>query len=1419
METMKFVTSTVCMALCGAAVAAGLPTAENGVITIDGEVTVGDSEGAAALAAATGLVLNEGAVLTYTATDDLALSANVSGTGTFKADGSGKVTLSGDNSGLVAPGHFDFKNMRSGLVIANFNGLGGAATGQALVEQIGEHLTWLSFKSQNGVFTNNASLKITHGNNGNQSLKMGSDSSLSTLVFNNDLFIASSSSGENHWHVLNNIEVVRGTFTMNGHVRINSNDDNQGGATLKFLGDADVVLGTEYSQAIIYGSSLVTFSCASVTAKYGLAPDSSRNVRFVKANCLGADCNLSSYSNGEGTHFDFCGFDQEIGRLRLTTQGAVTPILKSEEPATVKAVDPTVRKEMASYKFTGALGYWHDTAQKLSTFAKSTSTGDLKVSQGTVAFVVSAQYSKSGGWSGKDVTVCGTGTLDCESPESLTGGNHVLTVCDSATLVIGAGVTLKVAQAQLGSVTLDPQTTYTVAELQALVADQGITISGEGMIETSARSIPGTWKGWPEAGTVKTVQVPDGADAVIADDDVEKVECLDTIETGAGATISVQTQAKTLTIKAKISGGAVVSAANTRPVVLLGDNSGLLAPGGFVFNQTVCVVSNEYGLGGAKTAAATFNCTDLNVGDIVFGGADGVLTNRAAIKIVSSKSGPKINFGSPSENDWLYQAADFTCTTAGGTTDFYFQNNCFFVAGTSRISGTFYLRSNGKGICGAAGDAVCEWGNNIIEYATNLRVGGRSFKATTAFAPGSDYNIVFTRDYCLGPNCVLKPYANGTGNGKWFDFNGTTQEVARILENAYNKSNHARLYSERPALVKTVGTAVGTNEMGLVFSGALSFWHDSPDVMRLAVTKSNSTGELIVSDGEIEFLEPTGWSGVNVTVGDGGSLVCTSTKSLEGGTHHLTVEPGGKLTVAAGVTLKVQEAAFGSVNLDHSRVYTAAEVRALIEGAGANVTLLGDGAIQTSAKSIPGTWGGWPEAGTATRVEIPDGATVTVTTDDLPKMLALAEIEMGQKSEIVVGDASATPIELTPNFLGAGKIRICGTDGNVTNVIVRGDNSGLISPGGFVFSNTWAVVASRHGLGSGKTDAAEFYPAEPFTSNLNRLTFTEEAKTNDVGLVFAMGCLCGYDTPGVPFVQTAGVKGGSQSYNSDVCRVGFFNDFSVVAGTFDCIFVRVHTSTSVLRLTGDCVVSALQGVYGTAGTIEIGPKAVDPAQFTLALEQSMKRAVFTKPEAFCMSKTGYLNFYDQSYTEFQIDLNGYDQTLAALSGNSYWNANQQALTITSAEPATLTLNGTTSRSVAVKCIDQASLTYAGTATQTVGCATSTSTGALTVNSGAVSLERNAKWTKGDVVLNGGELIVQANAATNTFGTGSARANLVVTGGKIRLLSDAVETKVKTITLNGKVLERGVYTKDNCDFVVGPGRLRAMQPSGLLLLVR
>ena len=128
-------------------------------------------------------------------------------------------------------------------------------------------------------------------------------------------------------------------------------------------------------------------------------------------------------------------------------------------------------------------------------------------------------------------------------------------------------------------------------------------------------------------------------------------------------------------------------------------------------------------------------------------------------------------------------------------------------------------------------------------------------------------------------------------------------------------------------------------------------------------------------------------------------------------------------------------------------------------------------------------------------------------------------------------------------------------------------------------------------------------------------------------------------------------------------------------------------------------------------------------------------------DALNIDKGGYLFFYDGSSSTFRFDLNGYSQTAASIAGNQYGQKDYQAtnpdsysFTVTSATPATLTLDGTSSRSELVKVIDQASLTYAGTATQTIGYATSTTKGTLTVDSGAIRLERNAKWLGTNVVL-------------------------------------------------------------------------------------
>jgi hypothetical protein len=142
---------------------------------------------------------------------------------------------------------------------------------------------------------------------------------------------------------------------------------------------------------------------------------------------------------------------------------------------------------------------------------------------------------------------------------------------------------------------------------------------------------------------------------------------------------------------------------------------------------------------------------------------------------------------------------------------------------------------------------------------------------------------------------------------------------------------------------------------------------------------------------------------------------------------------------------------------------------------------------------------------------------------------------------------------------------------------------------------------------------------------------------------------------------------------------------------------------------------------------------------------------------------------------------------------------------------------------AIRCLDQASLTYSGASTQTIGFATSTTVGALTVNSGAIAFERGAKWLSPNVTVNGGSLIVRPSAATNTFGVGRAtETDLFVNGdGRLELQSGAYTSTVHSITLDGVLLRRGIYTADNCRFITGEGALCAVrgQPTSVMIVVR
>ncbi|MBR2982150.1 MAG: hypothetical protein IKC80_02850, partial [Kiritimatiellae bacterium] len=283
--------------------AGALPDTVDGVISVEGEVTVADSAGAARLAAASEIVLAEGSTLSYTASDSLTLSAKVSGSGVLSAVDSGEVTLSGDNSGLVAPGHFAFKG--TPVVVASETGLGGGASGAATFSG---NVTngMLRFVGESSVFTNYA--PIVMSTTGTSSFYFGSESEERHLV--QAAPFAARTDGENNFYFKHNVEFINGTFEVNSHARLR----REGAGVVRLGNGVDAVLGEAFRQAIVYFSNL-KIACESVVAPYGISPDTVRNIVFERANCLGASCVLRPYEtwhNQSSWAFNLNGFDQVV---------------------------------------------------------------------------------------------------------------------------------------------------------------------------------------------------------------------------------------------------------------------------------------------------------------------------------------------------------------------------------------------------------------------------------------------------------------------------------------------------------------------------------------------------------------------------------------------------------------------------------------------------------------------------------------------------------------------------------------------------------------------------------------------------------------------------------------------------------------------------------------------------------------------------------------------------------------------------------------------------------------------------------------------------------------------------------------------------------------------------------------------------
>ena len=875
--------------------------------------------------------------------------------------------------------------------------------------------------------------------------------------------------------------------------------------------------------------------------------------------------------------------------------------------------------------------------------------------------------------------------------------------------------------------------------------------------------------------------------------------------------------AEELELSAKVSGLGVFEAVDAGLITLSADNSGLVSPGQFVFKRTPVLVTSETGLGGGDSGEATFigNVTNNH---LRFVGESAVFTNYAPIvmKLVSASDKGTFYFGSQGADKYLVQAASFTASVDNyKTIDFYFKHNVEFIAGTLTIEKYPYLRRSGAGTVRIGENVDVIWGHSAqaIVYFNGLELACRSLLAETGISPSAANDVRLQRENCFNVKTPLRPYVTWYVQTTWhYNLNGFDQTVARLeaIENVEVENQCAFIGSASPALLKTVGTKAGKQTARWKFEGALSYWHDTPYTNIFTKYKLETTGALTISKGMVGFTDGSGWSGNEVTVKEGGALSCASVASLDSGEHILAVESGAALEVAAGVTLKVRSATIGSVSLPAGKLMSMDEVRALTANEG--VSLIGGGSIMTSAESIAGEWAGWPDVGTADFAAIPNGEEVVITDADIEKVQALSSIKTGVDTKILCR-TTISPLVLPASISGGVTFEAhnCGT------VVLTGDNSGIVAPGAFIFSNTTVVVSNRFGLGGVLTGAANFWPAAPLNANRSVLRFGGDAVTNDVEVVFHYGAYVGHDDPSVRFVQNANLTQLNGSNGSTVQRTYVIGDFTIASGCLMDVFSTHQPADGHFRIEEGAKLKANgnfgNGYYHIAGEIT----------GDLAIEQGMRRFIFERENALLVNSC---RFYDGSEKKFYFDLNGFDQAMPRVLGNQYGTTQyQQYFDVTSATPATLTLNAKAEMNsgAAIRCLDQASLVYSGASTQTIGFATSTTSGSLTINSGAIAFERNAKWLGPKVYLNGGTLIVRESAATNTFGVGRETASdfVVAEGAKLELQSNSYTSTVNSIIYNGELLTRGVYTAENCGFITGLGAIRAVRgkPTSVIIVVK
>ena len=354
----------------------------------------------------------------------------------------------------------------------------------------------------------------------------------------------------------------------------------------------------------------------------------------------------------------------------------------------------------------------------------------------------------------------------------------------------------------------------------------------------------------------------------------------------------------------------------------------------FYIENSSVAVSNRFGLGGAKTGAATVKFSSQD-NHLLFGLADCKnFTNDVALVIDQTGSSNVAVLGSQAQDETFVQNADITFKV--GTTyakRFAYVNNIEFISGTFASSGHLYMYGNlysslkvGPGcvVVRNGGTAPC----NLAFYGAGYNVGMSAVPAVT-LAPSSfsgfativneitqlrlDAPDVF--DACPG---VKINYGEARvaqlGRGV-VDLCGRDQTIGRFfpwttVARETSNPQYGVVTSSAPAVVTQTTDETGLFRDALLFTGAAGYCYAGAGTNLLCNVKSTSLGDFRVSSGVAGYDWGAAWGGTNIVVDGAGVLYVGAESAPAFGDRTeakasgvaLHVNDGGKLFLEGGET-------------------------------------------------------------------------------------------------------------------------------------------------------------------------------------------------------------------------------------------------------------------------------------------------------------------------------------------------------------------------------------------------------------------------------------------------------------------------------------------------------------------------------------